>query len=109
MLILPPGHGHATLVRRHFSAREKWIVGSVLALSAALVLVVVISLLSSTSKPARGCLNVDVPGPIGAQEFRQCGSQARQFCASIDTARGLSASVRQEIAAACRKIGEPAP
>ncbi len=109
MLILPPGHGHATLVRRRFSVRERWIVGGVLVVSVALVLVVLIALLSTSSKPARGCLNVDVPGPIGAQEFRQCGAQAREFCASIDTTSGLSASARQEIAAACRKIGLAAP
>jgi hypothetical protein len=81
----------------------------VLAASVALVVVVVIALLSASSKPARGCLNVDVPGPIGAQEFRQCGTQARQFCGSIDAASGLSSSARQEVAAACRKIGLRAP
>jgi hypothetical protein len=105
MLILPPGHGTAVLARRRVSAREKWIVGSVLAASIVLLLVVVISLVSTSSKPARGCLNVDVPGPIGAQEFRQCGAQAREFCASIGSASGLSAAARQEIAAACRGIG----
>jgi hypothetical protein len=82
-------------------------VGSVIVVSAAIAVVVLIALLSSSSKPASGCLNVDVPGPIGAQEFRQCGAQARQFCASISTASGLSAAARQDVEAACRKTGLP--
>ena len=106
-MVLPPGHANAVVARRQFSRREKWMVGSVLAASAAIALVVVIALLSSSGKPASGCLNVDVPGPIGAQEFRQCGAQAHQFCASISTASGLSAAARQDVEAACRKTGLP--
>jgi hypothetical protein len=106
-MVLPPGHANAVLARRQFSRREKWMVGSVVAASAAIVLVVLIAVLSSGGKPASGCLNVDVPGPIGAQEFRQCGAQARQFCGSISTAGGLSASARQDVASACRRTGLP--
>jgi hypothetical protein len=106
-MVLPPGHANAVLARRQFSRREKWMVGSVLAASAAIVLVVLVAVLSSASKPAGGCLNVDVPGPIGAQEFRQCGTQARQFCRSISTASGLTAPARQDVETACRKTGLP--
>ncbi len=105
MLILPPGHGTAALARRQFSRREKWMVGSVAAVSAAIVLIVLIALVGTGSKPASGCLNVDVPGPIGAQEFRQCGAQAREFCSSIGNSSGLSEFARRDIATACRKLG----
>jgi hypothetical protein len=107
MLILPPGHGQAAVGRRTFTKRERWIVGSVVAVSVALVVVVIIAVAIPGGRTARGCLNVEVPGPIGAQEFRQCGAAARAFCSSIASAADLSRVARQDVAAACRRQGLP--
>jgi hypothetical protein len=107
MLILPPGHGRAAVGRRTFTRRERWILGSVIGASLALVVVIVIAVVSPAGHPNRGCLEVDVPGPIGAQEFRQCGAAAQKFCSAIDKAAELSAVARSDVAAACRRQGLP--
>jgi hypothetical protein len=107
MLILPPGHGRAAVARRTFTRRERWILASVIGVSLALVVVVVIAVASPGGHANRGCLAIEVPGPIGAQEFRQCGAAARAFCGSIHETADLSAVARNDVAAACRRLGLP--
>ena len=85
--------------------REKWIVGSVLAVVAALVVVVVISIGSSGHRTANGCVDVKFPVAIGGQEIYECGAQARELCASAGTSAGLSAVEDRAVAEQCRKAG----
>jgi hypothetical protein len=85
--------------------REKWIVGAVLAVVAALVVAVVISIGSSGHKTAGGCVDVKFPIAIGGQEIYECGAQARELCASAGASAGLSAVEDHAVAEQCRKAG----
>jgi hypothetical protein len=101
VLIIPPGHG----VSRGLSRREKWMVGGVLGVVAALALVLVISFASSGPSSSHGCIYATVPAATGAQQVHECGATARATCRSVNTA--YTAQAARAIAAACRKAGLP--
>jgi hypothetical protein len=105
VLILPPGHAQTIRVPRRFSVRERWIIGSVLAVVAALVVAVLISIGSSGHKTAIGCVDVKFPIAIGGQELCECGARAAELCASAGPSVGLSAVEDRAVAAECRKAG----
>jgi hypothetical protein len=104
VLILPPGHGRTI---HSVSAREKWILGSVLAVVAALAVVVVISIGSSGRHTGNGCVDVTFPIAIGGQEIYECGSHARALCASVGSTSSLSSVEDRAVATQCRKAGLP--
>ncbi len=85
--------------------RERWIVGAVLAVVAALVVVVVISIGSSGHRTGHGCVDVKFAIAIGGQEIYECGAQARALCASTAASAGLSAVEDRAVAEQCRKAG----
>jgi hypothetical protein len=107
VLILPPDRARTVAVPRRFSAREKWILGSVLAGVAALVVAVVISIGASGHRTGNGCVDVTFPIAIGGQEIYECGAKARELCASTGRSGGLSAVEDRAVAVQCRKAGLP--
>lgn len=107
MLILPPGHAKAVRARRALHPREKWMIGVVLGAVATLIVATVISLSVGGHSVARGCFDVTVPGPVGAEEVHRCGAEARVTCGSVETAGAFSTEAGRLIAAACRKARLP--
>ena len=108
MLILPPGHAE-TLRRPRWptSTREKWMIGGVLGVVAALVVVLVISFTSSGPSSKSGCIYATLPAATGAQQVHECGAAARSTCASANTPGAFTPQAAQTIAAECRKAGLP--
>jgi hypothetical protein len=90
---------------RRLRGREKWILGSVLATVAALVIVVVISVGKSDPKSGNGCVNVTVPSSMGAQQLTGCGARARTMCRSVGAAGGYTGSLARALSSECRKAG----
>ena len=107
MLILPPGHAQTIRVHRRFRTREKWILGSVLATVAALLVAVVISIASAGHTTGNGCIDVTIPYSIGGQEFYHCGSAARAMCREVGAPNGFNEAAGRAVAAECRKVGLP--
>ncbi len=107
VLILPPGHAEATFARRSLNSREKWILSGVLATTAALLVIVVISIATAGPKSSGDCINVTSPGFIGAQSVSGCGAQARAICHSALTGSGYTRGQNADVLAACRKQGIP--
>jgi hypothetical protein len=105
VLILPPGHAQSVGARRSLRRREKWILGVVLSLTAALVVVVVVAVVSTGHSSGNGCIDVNIPYSIGGQEFYKCGAQARAMCSAVDTPAGFSGKAGAAVAAECRKAG----
>ena len=108
MLILPPGHAQTVAARRTLNVREKWILGSVGALVAALIVVVAIAVATAGHSSGNGCIDVTIPYSIGGQEFYRCGAAARRTCSSVGTPGGFVARAGRAVAAECRKAGLPA-
>jgi hypothetical protein len=107
VLILPPDRARAIAVPRRFTAREKWILGTVLAGVAVLVVAVAISIGASGRRTGNGCVDVTFPIAIGGQELYECGATARALCASAGSSAGLSAVEDRAVAVQCRKAGLP--
>jgi hypothetical protein len=105
VLILPPGHGQRLAAPHRFTSRERWILGGVLTAAAALVVAVVIALASGGHSTGGGCIDVQLPSSVGAQEFYRCGAAARSLCDAVDTPQGLSGRAGAAVAAECRKAG----
>jgi hypothetical protein len=93
--------------RRGLSAREKRLIGGVLAVAIALVLIVVISIGSATKTSAHGCIYATIPGAVGAQQVDECGTQARATCRSTRTPGAFTAQAAAVIARQCRRAGLP--
>ena len=107
MLILPPGHAQQVAARRKFNTRERWIVGSLGAAVAALVVAVLIGFAQSSPTSGHGCVYVSVPSSMGAQPYAGCGAKARRICAQVGIAGGYSGSLARELIPACQKAGVP--
>jgi hypothetical protein len=105
VLILPPGHAQEISSRRSLSAREKWMVGGVLAMVAAVILILLISIGSTGKTSAHGCIYATIPGAVGAQEVNECGADARATCQSVGTPGAFTAQAARAIAVQCRKAG----
>jgi hypothetical protein len=108
MLVLPPGH--AERLRRpryHLNLRERWIIGSLLVVVAALVVALVVSVSTSEHKTAGGCVDVKFPTTIGGAEIYKCGPQARVLCSSVSNRVRFTDIEGKAIAAECRKAGLP--
>ena len=85
------------------SKREKWMVGGVLGVVAALAVVLVISFVSAGPSSGHGCIYATIPGSVGAQQVHECGATARATCQTVNAAYPPQAA--QTIAAECRKAG----
>jgi hypothetical protein len=77
----------------------------VLATAAALVVVVAISLASGGHSTGGGCVDVQFPSSLGAQEFYRCGAAARSLCSSVGAPGGFTGAAGDAIAAECHKAG----
>ncbi len=109
MLILPPGHWQQTARVPRFGRRERWIVGSGVALLATLAVVLVIAFTSLQRTSHRGCIDVSAATVIGGSELYRCGAAARALCAQPEGAGTAFLSFQRALAQACRKAGLPVP
>jgi hypothetical protein len=103
VLILPAEHA----IPYRLSKRERWMVGGVLGVVAALAVVLVISLVSATPSSGHGCIYATIPGAVGAEQVHECGATARDTCGSVDAPGAYTHQAAQTLAAACRKAGLP--
>lgn len=107
MLVLPPGHAEALRARRRITTREKWILGSVLTVVAAVLVAVVISIATAQHRTSAGCVDVKFPITIGGEDIYECGARAKALCASVGTTQGFSSVPGRAVATECRKAGLP--
>ncbi len=105
MLILPLGHAQRVRAAGRFTARERRMMGAVLAVVAALGVVVVVALATGSHTSANGCVEVTLPYSTGGQEFYACGSRARELCASAGRPGAPTGPAAQTVATQCRKAG----
>jgi hypothetical protein len=107
MLILPPGHAQSIRRPLRFGRRERWAVGSMVVILAALAVVLVISLGSSGRHTGNGCIDATLPYAFGGQEIYRCGAAAKSECARATTPAGFTHEGGRLIAIQCRKVGLP--
>jgi hypothetical protein len=92
---------------RRVAPHERKIIAALVLTLAAIVIITVVSLGSSSPQSRNGCIHVSVPGPIGATFFDGCGSTARQICGDLHPSSGLNAYGVSLIARACRRAEIP--
>jgi hypothetical protein len=107
VLIIPPGHAQPARVHWRLSKREKWMVGGVLGVVAALVIVLVISFASNGPSSTSGCIYATIPAATGAQQVHECGATARSTCATVQAPGAFTPQAASAIATECRKAGLP--
>jgi hypothetical protein len=105
MLILPSGHAEAIRQRRPFRAREKAMVGGVLATVAALVIVLIVALGTSDRQSGHGCISVGLAYSTGGAQIYRCGPGARAMCATVGRAGGPVGATARALTTECRKAG----
>jgi len=101
MLIMPSERTPAYRLSR----REKWMLGGVLGVVAALAVVLVISFVSSGPSSGHGCIYANIPGAVGAEQVHECGDTARHTCQTVNAPGAYTPEAAQTIAAECRKAG----
>jgi ABC-type Co2+ transport system permease subunit len=89
------------------SKREKWMVGGVLGVVAALAVVLVISFVSPGPSSGHGCIYATIPGSVGAEQVHECGATARNTCGSVNAPGAYTRQAAQTLATECRKAGLP--
>jgi hypothetical protein len=89
------------------SRREKWMLGGVLGVVAALAVVLVISFVSSGPASGHGCIYANIPGAVGAEQVHECGANARQTCRSLDAPGAYTHQAAHTLAVECGKAGLP--
>jgi hypothetical protein len=107
VLILPPGHAQTLRDRRTLSARERWMVGGVLGVVAAIAIALAISFATGDRQSGHGCINVGLSYSTGGARVIRCGAQARAFCTQVGAPGGLSGVTGRAVATECRKAGLP--
>ena len=109
MLILPPGHAERAARPLHIGRRERWFLGSGLALLGVLAVVLVLSFTSHQRTSGHGCVDVSAATGIGGSELYRCGAAARALCTEPGRAGSEFVSFQRALAQACRKAGLPVP
>lgn len=74
---------------------------------AAIAVVLVIAFATGGKSSSQGCIYATIPGDVGAQEINQCGTQARDTCASVNAPGAYTPQAADTIATQCRKAGLP--
>ncbi len=87
------------------SKREKWMVGGVLGVVAALAVVLVISFVSSGPSSGHGCIYATIPGAVGAEQVHECGANARETCRTVNAPGAYARDAAHTLASECRKAG----
>jgi hypothetical protein len=105
MMILPPGHAQRISQPRVFRAREKAMVGGVLAVLAAFAVVLVVSLGTADKQSGRGCISVGLAYSTGGAQIYRCGSSARAMCATVGQSGGPVGATARSLTTECRKAG----
>jgi hypothetical protein len=105
MLILPSGHGQAIGQPRALRAREKVMVGGVLATLAAFVIVLFVSLGTSDRQSGHGCISVGLAYSTGGAQIYRCGASARAMCATVGRPGGPVGATARALTTECRKAG----
>lgn len=98
--------GHSERLATPLSRRQGRTMAAVIALLLALVIaaIVIASVGSQTQPSAHGCVNVVVPSSMGAAQQHQCGTAAREWCASL---AGSSSVEARRVLPECRRAGIP--
>jgi hypothetical protein len=109
MLIIPSGHWQEISRPWKVGRRERWIIGSGIALVAVIAVAVVISFTSKQRISANGCIDVSAATVIGGSELYRCGAAARALCTAPSSAENPNVSFARALAEACRKAGLPVP
>lgn len=103
----PSGGTSAVPARRSLTGRERWLIRGVLGAVAAIAVVVALAIASAGRSSADGCIHATIPGPVGAQEVNECGSQARATCQTALAPGSFAAPAARVIARECRKASLP--
>jgi hypothetical protein len=74
---------------------------------AALAVVLAVAIATAGKSSGHGCIYATIPGPVGAEEVSQCGSQARATCLSTAAPGTFTSQAAQVIEQQCRKAGLP--
>jgi hypothetical protein len=78
------------------------------AVAATLVVIAVVLAVSFTTggpTSSNGCIHTTIPGDVGAQQVSECGSAARNTCATVDQPGAFTSQAATVVADACRKAG----
>jgi hypothetical protein len=105
LMIMPTGHAEAAGVRRRLSRREKWMIGGVLGVVAAVAVALAISLGTAGQASGHGCIRATIPGVVGAVQVNECGAAARSTCSQVNAPGAYAPGAARTIAAECRKAG----
>src|ERR1700754_3362344 len=108
--MLPAGHYQQIFQPRTLGSRERWIIGSIVALEGAIAVAVVVAFTSVQNQSRNGCIDVSAATVIGGSELYRCGAAARDLC-TVPTTRASTDTIafRRPLAEACRRAGLPVP
>jgi hypothetical protein len=106
-MIMPPGHGLSLRKPPVWSRREKRIVVAVAGAVAVFMIAVAVAVLTASHSTGNGCVDVQIPSPVGGSELYRCGGQARSMCRLVGAPGGYGGSAGAVIATECRKAGLP--
>lgn len=106
-MIMPSNQARLARPSYRLSTREKWILGGVAGLVAALIVVLLISIGTASHKSSAGCVDIALPYSTGGADIYRCGAAARAMCASVGHPSGYNGASGRAVAAECRKAGIP--
>ena len=106
-MVRPLGRREAGAAAGSLSRRERWLVRGVLVAVAALAVVLAVAIGTAGKSSAHGCIYTTIPGPVGAEQLDQCGSEARATCARASAPGTYPAQTARAVERQCRKAGLP--
>jgi hypothetical protein len=92
---------------RRLTSRERWLIRGVLAVTAALVVAVIVAIAAAGHSTGGNCIDFTLPYSFGGQEFFECGARARSTCRAVDQPGGFAGRAGATVATECRKVGFP--
>ena len=103
-MVAPLGRASADA---RLSGRERWMIRGVLGVLAVLAVVLAVAVGTAGRSSAHGCIYATIPGPVGAEQLDQCGSEARATCLSASVPGTYPVETAHEVERECRKAGLP--